>query len=230
MWVHYTLSLHCDELVGGVPRHPDMVRRWQESRWPRLRSNGEQGPQSAGEATRLTLARLGDQALSDDDVTAVWTGFVSDGAGLALEARAVKAMLKESANVCRSLVRVNGKPLPLRARLAERVFVEPRMIPLGVTEPTGTREKPIHVMTARGPRTALKRTDYVSNAKLTCRLKVLDDGVITEDILRMVLDHGSANGLGADRSQGYGTFVYELSRVDMSADAGPRRRQRARPA
>ena len=120
-------------------------------------------------------------------------------------------MLKESANICKSFVRVNGKPVPLRARLAERVFVEPRLIPLGVAEPTGSREKPVHVMTARGPRSALKRTDYVSHVKLVCRLKVLDDGFISERVLRTILDHASANGLGCDRSQGYGTFDYELS-------------------
>lgn len=211
MWVYYRLTINCAELVGGVPRHPEIVRRWQESRWPaKGRSRDGDMPGSVDDATARTVVQLGDQAFAEEDVAAVWTGFLSDDTGLVLEARAVKAMLKESANVCKSLVRVNGKPVPLRARLAERVFVEPRLIPLGVAEPSGTREKPIHVMTARGPRTALKRTDYVSDVKLVCRLKVLDDGFITEEMLRTILDHASANGLGADRSQGYGTFTYEL--------------------
>ncbi len=65
-------------------------------------------------------------------------------------------------------------------------------------------------MTARGPRTALKRSDYISGVKLVCRLEVLDDNFITESMLRTILDYASENGLGADRSQGYGTFTYEL--------------------
>ncbi len=100
------------------------------------------GPESVEQATARTVAQLGDQALSDDQVSGAWTGFLSDDTGLVLEARAVKAMLKESANVCKSLVRVNGKPVPLRARLAERVFVEPHVIPLGVPSPPGLGRGP----------------------------------------------------------------------------------------
>jgi hypothetical protein len=125
----------------------------------------------------------------------------------------VKAMLKESANICKTLIPINGKQIALRSKLAERVFVVERLIPLFPEreEPDRTVERAIHVMTAQDPRDALKRTDVVDLAELTCTLKVLRDKMITLEVLRTILAHASDNGLGADRSQGFGRFDYTIS-------------------
>ena len=116
------------------------------------------------------------------------------------------------------------KKIALRARVAERVFVlgmpgrSKKFIPLYKGgEPQGSAEsleRPIHVMTARGQRTALKKTDFVNEAQLDMVLQVLNDGVITEDILRIILEHAALNGLGTDRSQGNGMFDYELKKIE----------------
>jgi hypothetical protein len=216
---NYELVLHVDRLVGGIPKHPTLIKRWQEAHL-----KGSEGEPTAEAATDATLNLLGSQAMDPDEVIeGVWTGFVTiGGKSIALENRNVKAMLKESANIVKTLkdAQVKGKEVPLRARLAERVFVRPRLIQImrisdqsGITEPESV-ERPIHVMTMRGPRTALKRTDFVEDVTLTCQLEVLDDGVITEKILRVILDHASRNGLGTDRSTGAGTFTYELKKLD----------------
>lgn len=206
MFTEYRLNLTIDRLVGGIPRHPEIVRRWQEARW------SDNPSATLDEAVTETVEELGSQALSEEQVEGIWTGFAEKDGHLVLEERNVKAMLKESANIVKSLPEalVRGKAIPLRSKLAERVYVHPKWIDLGVTEPTGTIERPIHVMTQRGPRTALKRTDYVDDVKLDLTLEVLDDGVITEQRLRLILDHASRNGLGTDRSQGNGTFAYTL--------------------
>lgn len=221
MWNEYNLTLNVETLIGGLPRHPEIVKRWQEAKWPAESKIGPEDPQTPEEAAEATVEILGNQAMSDEDMASIHTGFAERGGVLVLESRQVKAMLKESANIMRPLLPVGGKVIPLRARVAERVFVHPKFIPLGcvvpvtnelltVTAPTGTIERPIHVMTAQGPRTALKRTDYIDNAYISCTLKVLDDGMISEKILRAILDHAAENGIGTDRSQGQGTFEYEL--------------------
>ena len=51
---------------------------------------------------------------------------------------------------------------------------------------------------------ALKRADYVDNVVVAVKLKVLDDGVITESVLRDILEYAAEGGVGADRSQGGG--------------------------
>lgn len=215
MWIDYSLTLQVERLVGGIPKHPAIIKRWQEAHL-----SGKAGEPSAEAATEGTVDLLGAQALDPEEViSGIWTGFVEKDGDLAIEARLVKAMLKESANIVRVLPGAlqRGKAIPLRARVAERVFVEPHVILLidkndkPVREPQSA-ERPIHVMTAQGPRTALKRTDYVEDVTLRCTLSVLNDGLITEQILRLILDHAARNGLGTDRSQGNGTFTYELER------------------
>jgi len=213
MFLNYNLTLHVDRLVGGIPKHPTIIKRWQEAHL-----KGKEGEPTAEAATDATLNLLGSQAMDPEEVIqGIWTGFVTLASDeLALENRNVKAMLKESANIVKALpdAQVRGKQIPLRARLAERVFINPRLIRItkdgvGITEPESV-ERPIHVMTMQGPRTALKRTDFVEGVDLACHLEVLDDGAITEKLLRLILDHGSRNGIGTDRSTGAGTFTYEL--------------------
>ena len=215
MYDTYHLTLYVDRLVGGIPKHPALIKRWQEAHL-----KGTE-PITAEQATEQTLNLLGSQAMDPDEVVSgIWTGFVTlrESDQLALEGRNVKAMLKESANIVRTLpeAQVRGKPIPLRAKLAERVFVTPNRIPIldehgnVITEPKSA-ERPVHVMTMQGPRTALKRADFVEDAVLNCDLKVLQDGVITEKTLRLILDHACLNGIGTDRSQGNGTFTYELT-------------------
>lgn len=210
MFSTYRLDLNVDRLVGGIPRHPEIVRRWQEARWPDRPKLIDGDPATPEEAAARTVELLGEQV--HEEVAGIWTGFVEHPeGGLAIEGRQIKAMFKESANILRTMIKINGKIIPLRARIAERVFVAERLISLGLAQPTGTIERPIHVMTAQGPRTALKRTDYVDDAKITCHLKVLQDGLITQSILDQILTHASLNGVGTDRSQGAGTFAYVLT-------------------
>jgi len=64
-------------------------------------------------------------------------------------------------------------------------------------------------MTRQGPRSALKRNDYVERPRLEFVLRVLADGVIDEDILRTLFEYGGTHGVGAERGLGYGRYVLE---------------------
>src|SRR3954469_16672730 len=144
MFDNYDLILHVDRLVGGIPKHPEIIKRWQEAHL-----TGKPGEPNAATATDETLALLGPQALDPDEVVAgIWTGFVTDKDGnLGWEARTVKAMLKESANIARPsrAGRVKGgkggaKSTPLRPRPAGRVFGAPKVVTImkgdqPITEP-----------------------------------------------------------------------------------------------
>lgn len=221
MYDKYNLTLEVDRLVGGLPKHPEIVRRWQEAKWPTnpAKALKEGDPATPEEAAAATVAVMGAQAMAAEEAVAgIWTGFAEAvGGQLALESRNVKAMLKESANILKDMLPVRNKAgvdktIPLRSKLAERVFVTPKLIRLGATQ-ASVVERPIHVMTAMGPRTALKRTDYLENVKVACVLTVLADRLITEQILLAILEHASLNGLGTDRSQGNGTFTYKLEKT-----------------
>lgn len=61
-------------------------------------------------------------------------------------------------------------------------------------------------MTMQGPRSSLKLFDYIDQPTITFRLRVLNDGVFKEEMLKVILEYCQENGLGADRSQGFGQF------------------------
>lgn len=100
--------------------------------------------------------------------------------------------------------------------MAERLFVEGDKLYLmrdgkHLATPDRTEEKAIHVMTAQGPRTALKRVDIMDpGVQFEASLKWLDDGIVDLDLVRVFLDYMTVNGIGAERSQGSGQFSFVL--------------------
>ena len=209
IWDYYTLTWLLDDIAGGLPTDPRLIDAWQAANWSHQAKLLPDDPRSPEEATQRTLADLA--GIPEEKG---WTTFARDGAGhLAIEGRQVKAALKEAANVMKPLIPVGGKTIALRSRLAERVFVVERLLPFEPhkTEPDDTIERAIHVMTAQGPRDALKRTDICKEVSVTCTLKVLRDKLFTEEVLHTLLAFATANGLGADRSQGFGQGDYRLS-------------------
>jgi hypothetical protein len=226
MWIYYDLTLHVNRLAGGIPKHPDLVKSWQEAKWPTGKVANDLAAEGITPETAAdkTLEELGDNALSEEEIDKVWTGFAMDGDKIVLENRNIKAMFKESANIVKDMpvAYVGGKKIALRSKLAERLFPQPVWIPIlddihpDLPVAVQSVERPIHVVTRQGPRTALKRVDIVNRARLVCQLKVLNDKMITEGHLRAILDHASENGVGTDRSQGCGTFTYELTKREES--------------
>jgi hypothetical protein len=101
---------------------------------------------------------------------------------------------------------------------------------LGVTEPTGYDEGPIHVDTARGPRSAIKRVDFVDRPTVTFEVWVLSTAsgetrhIGEKDLVKM-LTFSQENGCGSDRSQGRGKFdvlaFSVVQRASRSDDASP---------
>jgi hypothetical protein len=82
-------------------------------------------------------------------------------------------------------------------------------------------EQPIHVITPQGPRSSIKITDRVKDCNISFTIRVLRKSEIVPDTIMAILDYGQALGLGADRSQGLGTFevkaVTKISRDEAYA-------------
>jgi len=208
MYTNYHIKLRFkDRIVGGIPKSKEIITSWIKAQ---TGFDDEITQQQIAEATDEMKEQI-----VDEKVAKSWMGFKSDGNGLYIENRNIMGMLKESANILKGIK--GGESLinqkALKARLVERVSVTERRIYLGVKEPTGYEEVPIHVMTRMGPRTSLKRFDYVEKPEIEFTLEVLDDGIITEERLRTILEHGERLGLGADRSQQEGKF--EVIRFDV---------------
>jgi hypothetical protein len=131
-----------DKLIGGVPKDPRLIEGWLRAR------AGLQDAQEIRQAMLRTLGELGVDVQEDttfeqlEQATAALaarkqtTGFKVSERGLYVEARQVKAMLKESTNILFVGERWGSTRKGPRSFVAERVFVEPDRLWLGVDEPS----------------------------------------------------------------------------------------------
>ena len=219
LFTRYQVMLQVtNRLMAGVPKDPEMIATWlnarktSEAAFARRQAAGEDMMPIAKIAERVeALVDGGDEGEEER----VWMGFLKDEMGLHILASNVKAHLKDCANVLQKKADVKA----FRSKLANRVFVEgirnslgDEAIYLGKDEPDGYFEHPVHAMTARGPRTALKRNDYRLRPLLAFTLLVLNDGFVTEELLETLFAYGAKHGIGSERGNGFGR--YELVKLE----------------
>jgi hypothetical protein len=125
----------------------------------------------------------------------------------------VKGFLKETGRVMVTRVTDGEKVKALRSKVDQFVFVEPRWLRLETHngDEICYNERPLRAQTAQGERVALARSEELpAGTSFKCHLTVLAPDIITEDMLRSILDYGYYKGLGQWRGGGYGRFRYEL--------------------
>jgi hypothetical protein len=149
-----------------------------------------------------------------------WCGFKSDpDFGLYIETRQVRAGLRDQA---RNLGLFNSKRGSKEAFLNVCQVVsrddldgDRTKIFLNTHEPSGYMELAVHVMTAQGPRTALKRVDYVHRPVISFEIWLPNPPAgenknqkrLDGDDLESILSQLEKVGIGADRTQQAGKFV-----------------------
>jgi hypothetical protein len=210
-------------LMGGIPKDPKVIEGW-------LRKAAGIEPESELKAAVIRTVREIDEAtrgdMSDEEVMRVateevarekeTTGFKKDANGLYLEGRQIKSMIKEVTNILYAGDRWGPTRKGPRSYLAERVFPEQERIYFGKDQPDGTEMFIGHVSGPKGPQSTLGYHEYVENQVLEFDLLVCEDAIEYEAWPRLwVL--AQENGLGALRSQGFGTFdVEEWTRMGKS--------------
>ena len=205
LWKRYSVKVKMrDRLVGGYPKNVDA-----EAAMLTARGLEDLIPPQVDPATLSAEER---EALKANAIAKSATGFKQDAEGYYLESRNIKAMFKECANILKGPQILDVKNF--KSKVAERVMVEPYKLRLP-GEPTGTDQRVVHVMTAMGPRSSIKFFDYYEELELAFEVKVLMDNVVKESHLKTMLEYAQDNGLGADRSQGFGQFdLIEFKAVD----------------
>ena len=194
-----------NRIMGGVPKSSEVIEAWVRAR--------------TGYDDELTKAQT-EEALATqvaEEAEKMWTGFPGDERGLFVATRQIKAMLRESATMLGITKKKRGSKQVVQHGLEIKGPDHEQRVYLGVTEASGSDEGPIHVMTAQGPRTALKRQDYVDAPTLSFAIWVLKTAPqetrhMGETEIVQMLTFAQENGLGASRSQGHGKFdVVEFS-------------------
>ena len=139
------------------------------------------------------------------------TTFKSDDVGLYIEGRQCKAMIKEAGKRLGLGKAVKGQRPSLRQDLHEACHVDEDAIYLVrdgavLRDVDGYEVRPVQVMTAMGPRTAIKKSAFVERAEVTFTVRILDRVMLKAVHLKEILAHAQDQALGADRSQGFGKF------------------------
>jgi len=143
-----------------------------------------------------------------------WSVFHADEGGLFLFDYHIKGFLKEA---CASVIgnKAQGGIGTYKGKIDRLLFISPRRIyitdaaGLPVTKPDGILERPIRMLTAQGPRVALKRSDLVSpgrRLKFTLTILPLAQSEFTEKRIAACFDYGEFLGMGEWRSGSNGRF------------------------
>ena len=197
MWKTYDVELRFSTpFASSTPKNPKDIERMLEARAP------SKPPEDATPLPELA-ERVEQEVGATEEVERGYATFKKDGAGLYYEARCVRAHIKDCANQLQGMLGIKA----LKAKVANRVYVHPEKIWLGREEPDGSETRIIHAMTMKGPRSSLKTIDFLNDVTLKFQLRVLDDGVITDDLLNSIFEYGAEHGMGQERSQDWGKYT-----------------------
>lgn len=155
----------------------------------------------------------GARVLTSDGKTQVHRVFTPEEAARTfgecyIEGRQIKAMLKENAMVAVAAGGIEGKGWGATRKgmlnfLVEHLFVEEQEIFLGVTDPDFVNQSFVHTFRGSGIKLEEVLLDAVLSFTLAADFDFPDKDA---DFFEQVMVRAEYNGLGASRSQGFGTF------------------------
>ena len=217
----FNVQLIVDKLVGGVPSDPNVAKGWIETK---MKNASEDKVRDLVTKTMVERNVSRDEAIEEVKKLRTLSGFKKDPEkGLFIEGRHVKAMLKEAVSIA-----VAAKKLEmtkwgatrkwLSTYFPEHVFVVEDSIFLGVMEPDEVIQSFVHVRNV----SAIQYQECVNKAEVNFTL--VTDHDFTDEQWAMIMTTGERNGLGAGRSQGYGTFT--VTRWDKVVDKAALKRKK----
>jgi hypothetical protein len=190
------------------------VKKWLESRQPETEPTGARSIDEIHEEVLATIA---------EETEASMLVFQRLDGHLVMRAGTVRAHIKDCARVMSAQYIGRANQTSTRAfstRVINGVYLpnDTYWVPLlsngeRLTEPSGARDKPVHVRGPKGMTNALKRFEYVMPpVSMEFDLAVLGESV-SENDLRLVFDYGGVHGYGGERSDGEGRYAYTLERI-----------------
>jgi len=175
------------KLLGGKPKSEKLIEGW-------LKTRGREN----------TIDQEIEEIDTIEEEKKAWSGFKKDEKGLYLNSYQIKGMIKETIKVLGLSKKVKG----LKGLIVSGFFVYPARIYVGKDKPDGYIEEGCQVMGPKGPRSIIKRHDYVENVGFNFEIWFFDTGILTEKLLDLILTAGQKVGLGTNRHEGgeYGEF------------------------
>lgn len=224
LWTLYRVELTLlTRLCASVPADPEIVKKWIESREPRVKPAGALSIEEINEEVLASIERGEGEA---DQSFSMLVFQRHDGA-LVMRAATVKAHVKDCARVLSAqyIGRIENERA-FSTRVTNAVYVDEHTywLPIlradgtPVREADGAYDKAIHVKGPKGTFNALKRFEYIEPpSSIAFTLKVLGRSVSETD-LHHVFSYGGVHGYAGERGDGEGRYSYTLERVDVASD------------
>lgn len=211
----FNVTLDLANIVGGVPSDPKVAEGWLRTKLGE-ETNDVRIAEMVAEVME-TRKVTQDEAIAEVNKFKNLNGFKRTTSGnLYIEGRQIKAMLKEAVSIAvaankMEMIGWGATRKWLTKFFPEHVFVvestvmlkqrdeDDKLVP--VNEPTGIHQQFVH--THRG--SAIQYQEFVDDA--VAAFTIISDHPFTMRDWGMMMTTGEQNGLGASRSQGYGTFA-----------------------
>lgn len=210
----YHGSIEVGTLVGGIPSDPNVARGWLETKMKA--TTPEEKIQQMVSEVMIERKMTADEALDEVNKRKNLNGFkrgadeVYDGV-LFYEARQLKAALKEAVSVAVGANKIKQQGWGTTRKwisgfFPEHVFIRETNLYLldqsgtYVTEPTDILQQFVHTRFG----SSIQYQEYVTGAHFD--FTVVADYLFTDQDWAYIWTTGEMNGLGASRSQGYGTY------------------------
>lgn len=181
-----------EPLLGTWPANPDIARDFIASKTPDAATIED-------EIAATSVDEVADKAM---------TIFPRDNGAPIVYDYQIKGFFKDA---CGMLARVKGtKSSTVKAYkkiIDGLIFPEPRMIPVELSGPMETCQRPLRAQTAQGERVSLANSEQIpAGSSITFSIYLVDEA--HEALVREWLDYGARRGLGQWRNSGKGRFVW----------------------
>lgn len=215
LWQYYRVRwTFLTQICGSVPADPAIIKRWLASRQPAARPAGGK---SIEEITEEVLDTI-DNTLADEELAlASMLCFQRHDGQVVVGARTIKGHIKDCARQISGMYvgMIQGEK-SYAQRAINGVYLPPAdyWIPVlrdgrPLAAADGTREKPIHVRTARGPMSSIKNFEFITQPTIEFTLQVVTKSFSLDD-LQTLFEYGGVHGYGGERSDGEGRYTYDI--------------------
>jgi hypothetical protein len=207
-------------LCASVPADPDMIRKWIETREPRVKPAGALSIEEINEEVLASIER----GEGEPDQSYSMLVFQRHAGGLVERYGTVKAHAKDCARILSSqyIGKIEGEKA-FSSRITNGLYPDAAQywIPIcrengdPVRQADGAFDKAIHVYVhGRGQMNALKRFEYIEPpSQMTFTVKVLGRSVSETD-LHHLFEYGGVHGYAGERGDGEGRYSYTIERVE----------------
>jgi hypothetical protein len=180
---HFKIVL-TTEMLGTVPKDPDIYQTYIESK----------KPVDVADEEYLTVEKIEERG---------WTGFHSDENGLFIYDYMIRGFLKNAGNVLKESLKLKA----VKSKIDQFVFVFPRKIYLGKMVPDGDLKRSLRTMSPVGPRVCIAKSDLVNAGTiLDFDLKIVPNKDIDMSTIDQIMKYGQLCGIGQFRNGSYGRF------------------------